>query len=113
MASRGRAVKYALPYTEKAAALALRMNRDYWRYRKEADTAFNRGELDKASDLADDVEEMGTLYAHIAMALRPRDEHEGLREFIRETRRWANVIWKAHHEAVEALLEQYRRADER
>jgi HEPN domain-containing protein len=77
------------------------MNKDYWRLRKSADEAFERGDYAVALDDAEDAIEISALYMHIGMAIRPRDEREGLREFNQETGRWYRQIEAAYqHEAL-------------
>lgn len=85
-------------YLSQAAAMAWKMNEDYWRLRKGADEAFERGEYAKALDMAEDAIEISALYMHIGMAIRPRDEREGLREFNQETGRWYRQIEAAYRQ---------------
>lgn len=85
-------------YLDKAAALMWSMNEDYWRLRKSADKAVERGDYAEAVVDAEDAVEISALYMHIGFAIRPRDERDGLREFNRETGEWYRAIERAYQE---------------
>jgi hypothetical protein len=87
-------------YLDQAASMMWKMNEDYWRLRKGADAALARGDFGVALDKAEDAIEISALYMHIGMAIRPRDEREGLREFNQETGRWYRQIEAAYREDV-------------
>lgn len=88
-------------YLNQAASLMWKMNEDYWRLRRSADKAIERGDYAEAVTDAEDAVEISALYMHIGFAIRSRDEREGLREFNRETGDWYRAIEAAYREQRE------------